>query len=52
MSCPVLTMQRESLDALLARGEKLDELVKKSHDLNVATKAFYGQAKKANSCSC
>lgn len=40
----------KTIDAVLARGEKLDELVDKSAQLSSQSKMFYKQAQKANSC--
>lgn len=40
----------KTIDAVLARGEKLDELVDKSAQLSQQSKMFYKQAKKTNSC--
>lgn len=40
----------ETIDSLLARGEKLENLVDKSNDLSLASKMFYKQAKATNSC--
>jgi len=42
----------QTLEAMLNRGEKLDDLVAKSEDLSGQSKAFYTTARKANSCSC
>eukprot|EP00758_Cryptobia_borreli_P009512 Tbor_TRINITY_DN5487_c8_g11::TRINITY_DN5487_c8_g11_i1::g.24192::m.24192/K08516/YKT6; synaptobrevin homolog YKT6 len=42
----------QAIDELLARGEKIDDLVVKSEDLGVASKSFYSTAKKANSSCC
>jgi len=39
-----------NIENLLARGEKLDDLMAKSEDLSGASVQFYKQAKKANSC--
>lgn len=33
--------QYDTIDAVLQRGEKLDDIVKKSDDLSIASKAFY-----------
>jgi synaptobrevin homolog YKT6 len=41
---------RNTIEAVLERGEKLDDLVAKSEDLSVQSKAFYKTAKKTNSC--
>ena len=40
----------EVVRELLARGEKLDNLVDKSTDLSLASQMFYKQAKKQNQC--
>jgi len=40
----------KTIEAVLARGEKLDELVDKSAELSASSKAFYKTAKKTNSC--
>ncbi|GFR29236.1 synaptobrevin homolog YKT6 [Trichonephila clavata] len=39
-----------TLQAVLERGEKLDDLVVKSEQLSVQSKAFYKTARKTNSC--
>ncbi|KAK2808481.1 hypothetical protein FQN50_004689 [Emmonsiellopsis sp. PD_5] len=39
-----------TIDKVLQRGEKIDSLVEKSNTLSMQSKAFYGQAKKQNSC--
>jgi len=39
-----------TIQAVLERGEKLDDLVAKSEDLSFQSKAFYKTAKKTNSC--
>lgn len=41
---------KNTIEAVLERGEKLDDLVVKSEDLSNASKAFYKTAKKTNSC--
>lgn len=41
---------RNTIEAVLERGEKLDDLVSKSEELSVQSKAFYKTAKKTNSC--
>ena len=56
----ILRIQREldetkivlhkTIDSVLARGEKLDNLVDKSTDLSLASQMFYKQAKKQNQC--
>ena len=40
----------KTIDSVLARGEKLDNLVEKSSDLSMASQLFYKQARKSNSC--
>ncbi|KAI3863989.1 hypothetical protein MKW98_031581 [Papaver atlanticum] len=40
----------ETIDKVLARGEKLDSLVEKSADLSAASQMFYRQAKETNQC--
>lgn len=39
-----------TIENVLQRGEKLDNLVDKSETLNTSSKMFYKQAKKSNSC--
>ena len=56
----ILKIQRElddtkvvlhkTIDSVLARGEKLDNLVDKSTDLSLASQMFYKQARKQNQC--
>lgn len=56
----ILKVQREldetkivlhkTIDSVLARGEKLDNLVSKSTDLSMASQMFYRQARKQNQC--
>lgn len=41
---------RNTIEAVLERGEKLDDLVSKSEQLSIQSKAFYKTAKKTNSC--
>ncbi|KAL9982606.1 hypothetical protein ACROYT_G004671 [Oculina patagonica] len=41
-----------TIEAVLQRGEKLDDLVEKSEGLTLQSKAFYKTAKKTNSCCC
>lgn len=38
------------MEAVLARGEKIDDLVAKSEGLSIQSKAFYKTARKTNSC--
>ncbi|KAL4436603.1 hypothetical protein ABPG75_003742 [Micractinium tetrahymenae] len=40
----------KTIESVLDRGEKLDQLVDKSADLSMASQLFYKQARKANSC--
>lgn len=40
----------KTIDSVLERGVKLDNLVEKSDDLSRQSKMFYTQAKKTNSC--
>ncbi len=40
----------KTIDKVLERGEKLDDLVAKSDNLSQQSKMFYKQAKKTNSC--
>lgn len=40
----------KTIDAVLERGVKLDELVERSNDLSSQSKLFYKQARKTNSC--
>lgn len=39
-----------TIEAVLQRGEKLDDLVSKSEGLSMQSKAFYKTARKTNSC--
>ena len=39
-----------TIEKVLQRGEKLDELVAKSDTLSTQSKLFYKEAKKHNSC--
>ncbi|XP_039282687.1 synaptobrevin homolog YKT6 [Nilaparvata lugens] len=39
-----------TIEAVLQRGEKLDDLVSKSEGLSLQSKAFYKTARKTNSC--
>nr|CDS32034.1 synaptobrevin YKT6 [Hymenolepis microstoma] len=41
---------QQTLETLIERGEKLDDLVSKSEDLSSQSKLFYQTAKKTNSC--
>ena len=40
----------KTIDSVLERGVKLDNLVERSDDLSKQSKMFYKQAKKTNSC--
>lgn len=40
----------QSIEGVLQRGEKLEDLVEKSGELSSQSKLFYKQAKRANSC--
>eukprot|EP00128_Syssomonas_multiformis_P014079 Colp12_sorted_trinity150504_noHs@4156 len=40
----------DTINSVLERGEKMENLVAKSGDLSAATKAFYGAAADTNSC--
>ena len=40
----------KTIDSVLERGAKLDDLVDRSDDLSKQSKMFYKQAKKTNSC--
>lgn len=40
----------DSIDKVLERGVKLDEMVEKSNDLSAQSKLFYKRTKKLNSC--
>ncbi|KAK7757275.1 palmitoyltransferase [Diatrype stigma] len=40
----------KTIESVLQRGEKIDDLVAKSSDLSTQSKAFYTSAKKQNSC--
>ncbi|CAK9292609.1 unnamed protein product [Gordionus sp. m RMFG-2023] len=41
-----------TIESVLERGEKLDDLVSKSDQLSADSKAFYRTARKTNQCSC
>ena len=43
-------LQHSTIEAVLERGEKLDDLVDKSEALSMQSKAFYKTARKTNSC--
>lgn len=40
----------QTIESMLERGEKLENLVDKSSDLSMASQMFYKQARKTNSC--
>lgn len=40
----------QTIDSVLQRGEKLEDLVSRSGELSSQSKLFYTQARKANSC--
>lgn len=40
----------QTIDSVLQRGEKLEDLVERSGELSAQSKLFYKQAKRANSC--
>lgn len=40
----------DTIQSVLERGEKLDDIVKKSEELSLQSKTFYTTAKKTNSC--
>ncbi|QRV93127.1 Synaptobrevin [Ceratobasidium sp. AG-Ba] len=40
----------KTIEAVLARGEKLDDLVDRSNQLSISSKQFYKTAKNKNSC--
>lgn len=43
-------IMHDTIQAVLARGEKLDDLVAKSDELGLQSKAFYKTARKTNQC--
>ncbi len=43
-------IMNQTIEAILARGEALDDLVKKSNNLSENSKLFYKDTKKMNSC--
>ncbi|XP_015910542.1 synaptobrevin homolog YKT6 [Parasteatoda tepidariorum] len=43
-------IMHNTLEAILNRGEKLDDLVSKSEQLSLQSKTFYTTARKTNSC--
>ena len=44
------TRQNKSVQAMLERGQRLDDLVTKSSELSSQSKMFYKTAKSTNSC--
>ncbi len=40
----------QTIDSVLQRGEKLEDLVERSGELSAQSKLFYREAKRANSC--
>lgn len=47
---PIHHDQHKTIESVLERGEKIDNLVERSEDLSRQSKVFYTQAKKTNSC--
>jgi len=43
-------VMNKTIESLLSRGEKLDDLIDRSQEISFQSKAFYKQAKKTNSC--
>lgn len=43
-------LQHKTIESVLERGEKLDNLVERSNALSAQSKMFYKTAKKQNSC--
>ncbi|KAG9303571.1 hypothetical protein G9A89_018467 [Geosiphon pyriformis] len=43
-------VMNKTMESLLQRGERLDDLIDRSRDISFQSKAFYKQAKKTNSC--
>ncbi|XP_030841460.1 synaptobrevin homolog YKT6 [Strongylocentrotus purpuratus] len=43
-------IMHDTIESMLNRGEKLDDLVAKSDDLSAQSKTFYKTARKTNSC--
>ncbi|KAF0356173.1 snare protein YKT6 [Gigaspora margarita] len=43
-------VMNKTIESLLQRGEKLDELIDRSQEISFQSKAFYKQARKTNSC--
>ncbi len=42
--------QHKTIESVLERGAKLDDLVAKSEELSMSSKVFYKTAKQTNSC--
>ncbi len=47
---PLSSFKHNTIEAVLQRGEKLDDLVSKSEDLGLQSKTFYKTARKTNAC--
>lgn len=45
-------VMHKTIESVLERGEKLDNLVERSNALSAQSKMFYKTAKKQNSCGC
>jgi len=43
-------LMKKTIESVLERGEKIDNIVAKSEALSTSSKAFYTQARKQNSC--
>ena len=43
-------MLHKTIDCVLERGEKLEDLVKRSEELSNASKNFFTASRKANGC--
>ncbi|CAI2170780.1 12783_t:CDS:2 [Funneliformis geosporum] len=43
-------VMNRTIESLLQRGEKLDDLIDRSQEISFQSKAFYKQARKTNSC--
>ncbi|RGB32770.1 snare-like protein [Rhizophagus diaphanus] len=43
-------VMNKTIESLLQRGEKLDDLIDRSQEISFQSKAFYKQARKTNSC--
>lgn len=46
----MIDFQHETIQSVLKRGEKMEELVAKSEELSSQSKMFYKTARKTNSC--